>query len=406
MRTLCAKLAILSLGFGAAHATAAPAEPSLEAVVAATVDPIIEAELAKTGMPGAAFVFVHGGKIVYQRGYGVSDLESAAPVDPARTIWPIASISKIVTAMAVLQLVDDGRVGLDTDVNRYLRRIQVPAQGYPPLTLRHLLSHTGGLDELPGRQFDGKAPQDMAAFMRDKLVRYRAPGLQTAYSTYGILLAAIVLEDVAGQPYDEYLRKHVFVPAAMTSARVMSVRGDEKGVATPYRIEDGQATAMPYEWYVSTPTSSIAATAEDMGRLLLVHLANGRAGDHQILSTALTRSMHEQQATIHPAIPGWSLGMQMDRVNGRTVAEHGGDIGGFSALFAVLPGEDSGFFIVNHGEGSNLRFEVKDALLDRLYPAREKPDRPHATPRERTGTSGIRRSLPFELRLPQLSRRG
>ena len=98
--------------------------------------------------------------------------------------------------------------------------------------------------------------------------------------------------------------------------------------------------------------------------------------------------------------------MQMDRVNGRTVAEHGGDIGGFAALFAVLPGEDSGFFIVNHGEGSNLRFEVKDALLDRLYPAREKPAVPRATPRERTGTAGIRRSLPFEPRLSQLSRRG
>ena len=380
MRNLGAKLALLSLGFGAAHATPAPVEPSLESVVAETVDPIIEAELAKTGMPGAAFVFVHDGKIVYQRGYGVPDLESAAPVDPVRTVWPIASISKIVTAMAVLQLVDEGRVGLDTDVNRYLRRIQVPAQGYPPLTLRHLLSHTGGLDELPGRQFDGSAPQDMAAFMRNKLVRYRAPGLQTAYSTYGILLAAILLEDVAGQPYAQYLRKHVFEPAAMPSARVMSVRGDERGVAKPYRIEDGEATAMPYEWYVSTPTSSIAATAEDMGRLLLVHLANGRAGERQILSTAMTRSMHEQQATIHPAIPGWSLGMQMDRVNGRTVAEHGGDIGGFSALFAVLPEEDSGFFIVNHGEGSNLRFDVKDALLDRLYPARDKPTIPPQRP--------------------------
>jgi CubicO group peptidase (beta-lactamase class C family) len=366
-------LAILAGGMGATHAIAAPVEPGLEAVVAATVDPIIESELAKTGTPGAAFVFVHDGKIVYQRGYGVSD-------DPARTLWPIASISKIVTAMAVLQLVDDGRVGLDTDVNRYLRRIQVTAQGYPPLTLRHLLTHTGGLDELPGRQFDGSTRQDMAAFIRDKLVRYRAPGLRTAYSTYGILLAAIVLEDVAGQPYDEYVKNHVFKPAGMASARVMSVRGDEEGVATPYRVEDGLAEAMPFEWYVSTPTSSIAATAEDMGRLLLVHLAEGRSGDRQILSPARTQSMHEQQASIHPAIPGWSLGMQMDRVNGRTVAEHGGDIGGFSALFAVLPDEDSGFFIVNHGEGSNLRFEVKEALIDRLYPAREKPVVPARRP--------------------------
>jgi len=231
-------LAILAGGMGATHAIAAPVEPGLEAVVAATVDPIIESELAKTGTPGAAFVFVHDGKIVYQRGYGVSD-------DPARTLWPIASISKIVTAMAVLQLVDDGRVGLDTDVNRYLRRIQVTAQGYPPLTLRHLLTHTGGLDELPGRQFDGSTRQDMAAFIRDKLVRYRAPGLRTAYSTYGILLAAIVLEDVAGQPYDEYVKNHVFKPAGMASARVMSVRGDEEGVATPIGLKDAFAKALP-----------------------------------------------------------------------------------------------------------------------------------------------------------------
>ena len=150
-------------------------------------------------------------------------------------------------------------------------------------------------------------------------------------------------------------------------------RGDEAGVATPYEIEDGRAEPMPFEWYVSTPASSIVATAEDMGRLLLVHLAAGRAGERRILSEKLTHAMHEQQATVHAGVPGWSLGLQMDRVNGRTIAEHGGDIGGFSALFVLIPEEDAGFFIVNHGEGSDLRFKVKDALLDRLYPAKQPP---------------------------------
>lgn len=205
----------------------------------------------------------------------------------------------------------------------------------------------------------------MANFIRDKLVRYRAPGKLTAYSTYGILLAAIVLEDVTGQSYADYVRDHVFRPAGMKSARIMAVRGDERGVATPYAIEDGRAEAIPYEWYVSTPTSSIVATAEDMGRLLLAHVAAGRG--------ETMRLMHSQQATVHPELPGWSLGMQMDRVNGQEMAEHGGDIGGFSALFTVLPGERAGFYIVSHGEGSNLRFKVKDALIEKLYPAREKP---------------------------------
>jgi CubicO group peptidase (beta-lactamase class C family) len=363
-------LAILMLAAGSARADAVPCNQA--AAIAATVDPIIEAELATTGAPGAAFVFVRGGRIVYARGYGVSDLATGDRADPARTIWPIASITKTVTALAVLQLVDQGRVRLDEDINHYLRRLQVPAQGYRPLTLRHLLSHTGGLDELPGRQFDGAGRRDMAEFIRSRIVRYRAPGRLTAYSTYGIMLAAIVLEDVTGESYADYVRDHILGPAGMASARIMAVRGDDRGVAAPYRLVDGRAEALPFEYYVSTPASSMVATAEDMGRLLLIHLAAGRGGAHRLLSPRLMRAMHSQQATVHPALPGWSLGMQMDRANGRTIVEHGGDIGGFAALFVLLPEENAGFFIVSHGEGSDLRFRVRQALIDRLFPARRR----------------------------------
>lgn len=362
-----------SVGVALASLVAAPSSlADVAAMVARAVDPIVEAEMKASGMPGAAFVFVQNGNVVYEHGYGVSDLALGTKVDPARTVWPIASITKVVTSMAVLQLVDDGRVELDTDVNRYLKRLQVPARGYAPLTLRHLLSHTAGLDELPGRQFDGKSQPDLAALLRDRIVRYRAPGQLTAYSTYGILLAAVLLEDVTGEAYADYVRDHVLRPAGMASGRVMSTVGDERSVATPYRLEDGRAEAQSYEWYVSAPASSIVATAEDMGRLLLVHLGGGTAGGSRILSRRLTGAMHTQQATIHSAIPGWSLGMQMDHVNGRVVVEHGGDIGGFSALFVLVPEEKSGFFIVNHGEGDDLRFKVKDALLDALYPPPKK----------------------------------
>jgi CubicO group peptidase (beta-lactamase class C family) len=303
-------------------------------------------------------------------------------------VWPIASITKTVTALAVLQLVDQGRVGLDVDVNRYLKRLKVPSQGYGPLTLRHLLSHTGGLDELPGRQYDGKTPVDMAAFLRTHLRRYRAPGLETAYSTYGIMLAALVLEDVTGVPYDRYVHDHIFVPAGMTSARVMARLGDEQGVATPYRLNDGTAAALPFEYYVSTPTSSVVATADDMARLLMIHLNDGRIGDAHILSARAMRRMHVQQATVHPALPGWSLGMQMERLNGISIAEHGGDIGGFSALFDVIPEKRTGFFIVSHGEGANLRFDVQRALVDRLFP----DPHPPAVPKPRAADAAALRA--------------
>lgn len=333
------------------------------------VEPIIEKEIA-AGTPGAAFVFVRDGKVVYQRGFGVSDVATAKKVDPQQTVWPIASITKAVTAMAALQLVASGRVKLDDDLNSHLKRLQVPARGYSPLTLRHVLSHTGALDEIPGRRYDGQQAPDMVAFLKGKLVRYREPGKLTAYSTYGVALAGVLIEDVSGQSYADYLTQHIFKPASMSSARVMTRQGDEKGVATPYEIDDGRANVIPYEWYMTPPTSSMAATAADMGRLLLVHLAGGRAGNNEILSSRLVRAMHEQQATNHPDLPGWSLGFQLDKVNGVSIAEHGGDIGGFSALFALLPEKRAGFFIVNHGESTDLRFRVKQALLDALYPAK------------------------------------
>lgn len=337
--------------------------------IAAVVDPIITADLARLGIPGAAFVFVRGGRIVYQQGYGVSDLAARTPVDPERTVWPVASITKAVTAMAALQLVAERRIGLDTDINRYLKRLRVPSQGYGRLTLRHVLSHRDGLDELPGRQFDGINRPDLAAFTKGKIVRYRSPGGLTAYSTYGIVLAALIVEDVSGQTYAEYVRDHIFEPAGMKRARFMVARGDESGVATPYAVEDGRAKPVAHEWYVTVPTSSMVASAADMARLLLVHLQDGQAAGGSILPPSFIRAMHRQQATVHPDVPGWSLGLQLDRVNNVDLAEHGGDIAGFASLFTLIPELDAGFFIVHHGEGGDLRYRVKQALLDALHPA-------------------------------------
>jgi len=376
-QTVALWLAVFSMVLAAStprHGDAASNPPastplSAEAAkIAAIVDPLIAKELKDSGIPGAAFVFVRNGRIVYGKGYGVSDAAARTPVDPDRTVWPIASITKAVTAIGVLQLVDEGKLELDKDINQYLKRLQVPAQGYGPLTLRHLLSHTAALDELPGRQFDGRRPPDMAAFLKKKLVRYRAPGKLTAYSTYGMALAGVVLEDVSREKYPKYLARHVFKPAGMPTARIMRVRGDEKGVATPYGIEDGKATAIQHEFYVTPPTSSMVASVNDMGRLMTTWLASARGEKNDLLSPQLAQAMHKQQATNHPEVPGWGLGLQLDRVNGIDLAEHGGDIGGFAALMTLIPSSSSGFYIVHHGEGGSLRFRVKEALMDALFP--------------------------------------
>jgi len=340
--------------------------------VAAIVDPLVEQALAADGIPGAGFVFVHDGRVLYAKGYGLENVTTRTPVLPARTIWPIASVTKVFTATAAMQLVEQGKVDLDKDVNQYLKGISVPAAAFPPVTLRHLLSHTGAFDELPGRQFDGAAPPPaLADFLSTRLVRRRAAGELTAYSSYGIALTGLLVEQVSGQAYADYVEQRILIPLAMRSSRIMRQRGDERGVAQGYRIEGGKAEAVPHEWYVTTPASSLVATLDDMGRFIAFELRGdegGKDGD-DVLSRRSVQDMQRQHATNHPAVPGWGLGFQLDLVNDRRLVEHGGDIAGFAALLVLVPQERSGFFIVHHGEGGDLRFRVRRALLDGLFPA-------------------------------------
>ena len=132
---------------------------------------------------------------------------------------------------------------------------------------------------------------------------------------------------------------------------------------------------------MTPPASSLVATTSDVARFISAHLRDGRCGDRRVLSDRLTRAMRTQQATVHHWVPGWGYGFQIDGENSRWLAEHGGDIGGFSALLTLVPEEGTGFFIVHHGEGHNLRFRVKQALLDALYPDPEPRTAPAPDPK-------------------------
>jgi CubicO group peptidase (beta-lactamase class C family) len=331
----------------------------------AVIDPLVAASMKDSGAPGAGVVVVHRGQVVFLKTYGLADVE-AKRAAMADTVWPIASTTKLLTAIAVMREVEQGRMRLDADIGTYLKTLKVPSAFGRPITMADALRHTSGLDELPGRQVDdpAKIPQ-LAAFLNGKLVRWRAPGGYPAYSTYGIALAGAALEDVSGERYADYMRAHIFAPLGMTSARIMVRSGDTAGVATPYALDDGRATRMAYEWYATPPASSAAMSLNDMAKLL-----HDLTTPKPRLLTRTTRDdMMRQHSQIHPGIPGWGYGFQLDRVNGHRIAEHGGDIGGFAGLLSVAPDDQLAIYVVNHGEGSSLRFRVRDAVIKALLPA-------------------------------------
>lgn len=329
-----------------------------------SIDQQIESALKKSGTPGADLVIVLDGKIVHARGYGYSDLEAHRAADP-NTVWPIASISKVLTAIGVMQLVESGKISLNADVNKYLKRAHVPNTIPKPITVADLLRHTSGLDELPGRRFENaKDVPPFDQFLAKHLVRYRAPGEFTSYSSYGMSLAGLLIEDVTGLSYSNYIDTHIFKPLEMKSARIITKSGDEAGVAIPYEIEDGKAHRINFEWYATPPVASAVVSANDMGKLL-IDLTSDKP---KVLSRKTLQQMFSTQATLHPSVPGWGYGFQLDEFNRNKIAEHGGDIGGFAGLLSVVPEKRLGIFIIHHGEGSSIRFDVRKAILEKYFP--------------------------------------
>lgn len=403
-RTAAAVLALTAAGVvrGAAHpapqfirqsaAVSALPGPAIDpTALSQLVDSVMRVGMADEHIPGAAVLVLDRGRVVLERGYGVADVATRRPVDPRTTRWPFASITKVVTATAVMRLVEQGRVRLDGDVNRYLTQARVPACACGPITPRQLLTHTDGLDELPGRRAESRgAVQPLGRFLSTRLVRAAPPGGITRYGSYGIALAGVLVEDVSGVPYPEYLRREIFSPLGMRQTTVGLPPGQEESVATPYEWADGSLRAIPYEWYHTTPTSSLVGTVDDLARFVALHLGDPPAvGVARVLRPATIRDMAAQHATVHRQVPGWGYGWQRSDTNGQHVVEHGGDIGGFSSLVVLLPDAGFGLVVVHHLEGSDLRFKLRQAILDRFFPDRRPIARPAAAPADPGAFAGI-----------------
>jgi CubicO group peptidase (beta-lactamase class C family) len=335
----------------------------------------MRAGMADEKIPGAALIIVDRGRIVLERGYGLADVAAGRPVDPRTTLWPFASITKVFTATAVVQLAARGRIDLASDANRYLRSLRIPAKQWPAVTVANLLTHTDALDELPGRQVTSRDKElPLAQFLRDRLVPIGPPGIVTRYGTYGVAVLGVLIQDVSGLSYNEYLTRNLFQPLGMLHSSIDPPLKGADSLATPYSVDKGRLEKIGLEWYQTTPTSSLVSTVDDMARFMALHLEtplSERAS--AVLPRKWIREMARQQATIHSAIPGWGYGWQENDANGQRIIEHGGDIGGFSSLLTLLPDQRFGVLVVNHLEGSALRFKLKQALLDKYFPDQRPP---------------------------------
>ena len=323
-------------------------------------------------IPGAVVSVVKDGQVVTTRGYGWADTGASGgqpvAVDPQKSLFRVASVSKIPTSIAAMQLVEQGKVNLDADISAYLD-FEIERRFDEPLTLRHLLTHSAGFDEKGSLT----KTTDLETYVKTSPpVQVFAPGTTPGYSNYGMALAGYIVQRVSGQPFETYVREHVLEPAGMTTSTYEQPL--PKGMASslgPGYMSDGEEVS--FELMGDFPAGSLTVSAPDFAAFMNAQLSR---------SPKLLREETWEQM--------WSPGLGEDKLgnrakagemglgyfelsrHGRRIVEHSGDIPGWHSKFELYPEEKTGIFISYNGDGneasSSLREDLAQGFADRYFP--------------------------------------
>ena len=334
----------------------APAPPA-PAPDFAALEEVARAELAETGTPGAAIAVIQGGRAIYGKGLGVANVETGAPVTPT-TLFHIGSLTKLMTAAAVVSEAEAGRLELDQPVGGIVPGLAPKLSG---LTLHQLLAQTSGLKETPGE--DGLHGEEaLGTYLRslkdgDLLV---PPGTAFSYSNNGYALAGLALEAASGKPYAEAMEKALFQPMGMLRTTLRPTVAMTYPLAVGHTAKEKEAPKVVRPVADDTrlwPAGYAFTNLEDLSRFVIALLNGGRVNGRQGMPPGAPAKL----LAPHVEIPtnvfvrgayGYGLFLQNDR--GLRRAEHGGELPGYGAEIRLFPEKRVGVIVLVNREGVRL----------------------------------------------------
>jgi CubicO group peptidase (beta-lactamase class C family) len=383
-----AAIAAAALGFGLLSATAeaapvatTPGHPLTAADLDAFLDGFIPLALERGDIAGAVVVVVKDGQVLFEKGYGVSDVDKQTPVDPHTTLFRPGSISKLFTWTAVMQLVEQHELDLDADINTYLDFKIPPAFG-KPITLRNLMTHTPGFEETDKSLFMNDPKKYMALDTALKLwvpKRIFAPGTVPAYSNYGAALAGYIVQRVSGEPFEQYVSHHIFQPLGMVHSTFVQPLPKSFVSAMSNGYDKASTKAQPFELIPMSPAGALSASADDIARFVIAHLNNGNYNGVQILKPETAIKMHGIAYQRLPLVPGMAYGFYHEDRNGHVIIGHGGDTLWFHSDLHLILDSNVGFFVSQNSAGkeqSGIRGPLFKSFMDRYFPAAPLPVEP------------------------------
>ncbi len=310
------------------------------------IDAYVEAQMHRLHIPGASLAIIEGDQIVHQRGLGRARPGGETPTP--QTPFFIGSLTKSITALAVMQLVEAGKIELDAPVQHYLPwfRVADPVAS-SQMTVRHLLNQTSSLPLLPSEvamaDFDNSPDATERQVRALSTLKITHPvGSKVEYSNTNYNILGLIVEVASGEPYTGYIQKHIFDPLEMRHSYTSKVAAQQDGLAVGHRHWFSlpfPAPDMPVP-IGSLPSGQLISCAEDMAHYLIAHLNGGQYRDVQILSGAGIDEMHRGvKEYIFFGISSGKYGMGWFDIDlGQTKTySHGGNVPDFSAFMAIVP---------------------------------------------------------------------
>ncbi len=340
----------------------------------AFMDGIINTHLRDLHIAGATVSVIKDSKIILAKGYGYADVKKRIPVDPAISLFRIGSISKMFTWISVMQLVSKGKLRLDEDVNHYLKDFKIP-EAYPtPVTLKDLMTHTPGFEDLVIGLFgkDSLTLKPLAEiFKKEMPLRVREPGSFASYSNHGTGMAAYIVEQVSGMSFNDYVEKNILEPLQMRHTSFLQplparLRAD---LSHGYSYKGGEFVEEGFEYVPLYPVGAAASSATDMTHFMRAILQNGRWKDFIMLDSATLAFMEQPAHRHHPDVNPMRYGFMDLSRNGVTVIGHGGNTFWFHSLMALFPESNAGLFIsFNTDKGGSTSLDVLNEFMDEYFP--------------------------------------
>lgn len=342
-------------------------------------DSFISEKIVEYNIPGAALVLVKEGEILFSQGYGYANLEKEIPVIPEQTLFRVGSVSKLITATAIMQLAEQEKLKLNDNINQFLdKKLLVPDSYIKPITFADILTHTDGFDVGWGIGAFTHSQGELIPlkdFLEQNLTsRLYSPGEIYFYGNVGMTLAGHIVEQITEVSFNDYVTEHIFKPLEMNHSTFSQPlpKHFAESLALGYKYHKGNFTARPFAYFQAYPAGALSATPTDMANFLIAHQKEGKYKENTILNKDTLRAMHSQKFTINPALAGATYGFTERFFQGERIIEKVGRLNGYNSLFLLLPKENLGFFLVCNTNGGQLVNGFRKEFLENYYQEQEK----------------------------------